>query len=81
MNEKPLFLTVAEVAAKLRISNDTVYDLITAGLLPCATFGRAKRVPAIAVDQIVETAMAGFDPVRVVDGLRQVAEPAVIAER
>lgn len=69
MTEEPIFLTVAETASRLRISSDTVYDLIAEGLLPCATFGRAKRVPAIAVEQVVAQAMVGFDPSRVVERL------------
>lgn len=68
-DSEPIFLTVAETAERLRISNDTVYDLISEGLLPCATFGRTKRVPAIAIDQVVAQAMTGFDPSRVVERL------------
>lgn len=65
----PLFLTVLEVAEVLRISNDLVYDLIAAGELPCAEFGRVKRVPAIAIDQILAAAMDGFDPASIVERL------------
>lgn len=44
------FLTVAEVAAAMRVSKMTVYRLVHAGELPAARVGRSYRVPAAAVD-------------------------------
>ena len=38
------FLTVAEVAAALRVSTMTVYRLINGGDLPAARIGRSFRV-------------------------------------
>ena len=38
------FLTVAEVAALLRVSNMTVYRLITAGDLPAVRVGKSYRL-------------------------------------
>jgi excisionase family DNA binding protein len=38
------FLTVAEVAAVLRVSNMTVYRLINAGSLPAIRIGRSFRL-------------------------------------
>ena len=51
--ERPLhevaFLTVAEVAAALRVSKMTVYRLVHAGDLPAVQVGRSYRVPEQAV--------------------------------
>ena len=47
--ERPLaevrFLTVAEVAAIMRVSKMTVYRLVHAGDLPALRVGRSFRVP------------------------------------
>lgn len=43
------FLTVAEVAALMRVSKMTVYRLVHAGELPAIRFGRSYRVPESAV--------------------------------
>lgn len=43
------FLTVAEVAAQLRVSKMTVYRLVHGGELAAARFGRSFRVPESAV--------------------------------
>ncbi len=45
------FLTVAEVAAAMRVSKMTVYRLVHAGELPAARVGRSFRVPEEAVDE------------------------------
>ena len=55
------FLTVAEVAAIMRVSKMTVYRLVHAGDLPAVRVGRSFRVPEQAVhdylrDSFVETA-------------------------
>ena len=44
------FLTVAEVAARMRVSKMTVYRLVHGGELPAARVGRSFRVPRRAVD-------------------------------
>ncbi len=44
------FLTVAEVAALMRVSKMTVYRLVHNGDLPAARVGRSFRVPEDAVD-------------------------------
>ena len=41
------FLTVAEVAAIMRVSKMTVYRLVHAGELPAIRFGRSYRVPGV----------------------------------
>jgi excisionase family DNA binding protein len=50
------FLTVAEVAAIMRVSKMTVYRLVHAGDLPAVRVGRSFRVPEKAVDDYLRTA-------------------------
>lgn len=47
------FLTVAEVAEMMRVSNMTVYRLVNAGKLPAIRFGRSYRIPESAVAEVV----------------------------
>ena len=58
--ERPLaevrFLTVAEVAAVMRVSKMTVYRLVHAGDLPAVRVGRSFRVPEQAVHDYLRTA-------------------------
>ena len=49
------FLTVAEVAEMMRVSNMTVYRLVHSGELPAVRFGRSFRIPESAVVQAIET--------------------------
>lgn len=53
--EQPLsdatFLTVAEVAAAMRVSKMTVYRLVHSGELPAVRVGRSFRVQQSAVDE------------------------------
>ena len=44
------FLTVAEVAAILRVSKMTVYRLVHSGEMPAVKVGRSYRVPEQVVD-------------------------------
>jgi excisionase family DNA binding protein len=48
------FLTVAEVARRLRVSNMTVYRLINAGQLPAARIGKSYRIRDADVDVYLE---------------------------
>ncbi|WP_035779914.1 helix-turn-helix domain-containing protein [Arthrobacter sp. H14] len=43
-------LTVAEVAAALRVSKMTVYRKVHSGELPSIQFGRSFRVPVAAIE-------------------------------
>ena len=43
------FMTVAEVAAVMRVSKMTVYRLVPSGELPAVRVGRSFRVPESAV--------------------------------
>ena len=45
------FLTVSEVAGALRVSNMTVYRLISAGELPAVRVGRSVRLRVDEVDE------------------------------
>jgi excisionase family DNA binding protein len=49
------FLTVAEVAAMMRVSSMTVYRLVHSGELPAVRFGRSFRIPESAVAAAIET--------------------------
>lgn len=45
------FVTVAEVAKQLRVSNMTVYRLVQAGQLPAVRVGRSYRIQEEDVDR------------------------------
>ncbi len=47
----PKFLTVAEVAAMMRVSKMTVYRLVHGGDLPAVRVGRSFRVKEQDVDE------------------------------
>jgi len=51
------YLTVAEVATKLRISRWKVYELIRSRELASFLVGRCRRVPASAVTDMVARLM------------------------
>jgi excisionase family DNA binding protein len=55
-DEPPLgrFLTVAEVAQRLRVSNMTVYRLINSGQLPAVRVGRGYRIRTDDVHKYLE---------------------------
>lgn len=52
------FLTIAEVAAFMRVSRMTVYRLVHSGELPAIRFGRSFRVPESAVAEAIERPVA-----------------------
>lgn len=47
-------LTVPEVMARLKLGRSTVYDLIRSRRLVSITIGRARRVPADAVQEFID---------------------------
>jgi excisionase family DNA binding protein len=51
------FLTVAEVAALMRVSKMTVYRLVHGGTLPAVRVGRSFRVPEQAVHDYLDSSM------------------------
>lgn len=50
------FLTVAEVAAMMRVSKMTVYRLVHSGELPAVRVGKSFRVPEQAVHDYLQGA-------------------------
>ncbi|CAL9523238.1 excisionase family DNA binding domain-containing protein [Streptomyces sp. HPH0547] len=64
-DERPLnevvFLTVAEVAAVMRVSKMTVYRLVHSGHLPAIRVGRSFRVPEKAVHEYLEESYVGVE--------------------
>ena len=52
------FLTIAEVAAFMRVSRMTVYRLVHSGELHAIRFGRSFRVPESAVAEAIERPVA-----------------------
>ena len=57
------FLTVAEVAAVMRVSKMTVYRLVHAGELPAVRFGRSYRVPEQAVTEALSRPLGLSGPI------------------
>lgn len=52
--ETPLLLTTTQAAQRLGIGRTKLYELIGAGELPTIPIGRAKRVPAAAVQDWID---------------------------
>ena len=52
-------LTVAEIAAQMRVSKMTVYRLIQSGALEGIRFGRSYRVQEKAMQQYLESVNPG----------------------
>lgn len=52
------FLTVAEVAALMRVSKMTIYRMVHTGDLPAVKFGRSYRVPESAVQDAIRILQA-----------------------
>lgn len=48
-------LTVAEIAAQMRVSKMTVYRLVQSGAINGLRFGRSYRVSEAAMQQYLET--------------------------
>jgi excisionase family DNA binding protein len=58
------YLTVAEVALAMRVSNMTVYRLVHEGELPAVRFGKSYRVPAQAVKEYLIATQHAAAPAR-----------------
>jgi excisionase family DNA binding protein len=56
-----VFLTVAEVAAVMRVSKMTVYRLVHSGHLPAVRVGRSFRVPEQAVHAYLRDSYVGME--------------------
>lgn len=62
-DQTPDWLTVAEVAAALRVSRMHVYRLIDRGALPASNFGdRALRVRRADLNAYIEGSRIGGEP-------------------
>lgn len=55
------FLTVAEVAAVMRVSKMTVYRLVHAGELPAVRVGKSYRVPQDALTSYLAASVIDRD--------------------
>lgn len=64
---RPRFYEVKEVAAMLRVSQQTIHRAIDAGQFPAVRIRNRKIVPAVAVDEMVEAALAGNKAVDAAD--------------
>ncbi|MGW7272215.1 helix-turn-helix domain-containing protein [Streptomyces sp. NPDC054864] len=51
-------LTVPEVMERLKLGRSKVYDLIRTHRLPSFTIGRARRIPAEAVQHFIREQLA-----------------------
>lgn len=58
--QRPRFVTVAEVADLMRVSKMTVYRMIHAGELPAIRVGKSFRVPQQAVAQLIDAGLSGW---------------------
>ncbi|MDT3767057.1 helix-turn-helix domain-containing protein [Gleimia hominis] len=59
--ERPRFVTVAEVAELMRVSRMTVYRMIHSGDLPAMRVGKSFRVPQAAVSQLIDAGLSGWE--------------------
>jgi excisionase family DNA binding protein len=50
-SERGPFLTVAEVAEMLRVSNMTVYRLVNSGAMKAVRIGKSYRIKEVEVDR------------------------------
>ncbi len=52
LDPEPILLRVSEAARRLSISRATAYQMIADGVIPVATLGSIKRVPAAALHEL-----------------------------
>lgn len=55
------YLTIAEVAAALRVSKMTVYRLVKSHALESVRFGKSYRIPESAVEEYIRQAGSPAD--------------------
>jgi len=53
LNDGKLLLTVPEAAARMGIGRSLLYSLVMRGEIRSVTIGRARRIPAAALDEFV----------------------------
>ncbi|WP_324194268.1 helix-turn-helix domain-containing protein [Nocardia blacklockiae] len=56
-----MFLTVAEAATVMRVTNMTVYRLVHSGHLPAIRVGRSFRIPEQAVHDYLRESFIGVE--------------------
>jgi excisionase family DNA binding protein len=62
--KQELLLTVPEAARRLHIGRSLLYKLIMTGKCPSCCLGRARRIPADALDRLVAELIAESDEAR-----------------
>ncbi|MDQ4047302.1 MAG: helix-turn-helix domain-containing protein [Actinomycetota bacterium] len=55
------YMTIAEVAAALRVSKMTVYRLVKSHALASVRFGKSYRIPETAVEEYIRQAGSSAD--------------------
>jgi excisionase family DNA binding protein len=55
------YMTIAEVAAALRVSKMTVYRLVKSHALASVRFGKSYRIPETAVEEYIRQAGSPAD--------------------
>lgn len=55
------YMTIAEVAAALRVSKMTVYRLVKSHALASVRFGKSYRIPEAAVEEYIRQAGSPAD--------------------
>jgi excisionase family DNA binding protein len=58
MADDQLLLRIPEAAERLSLSRSATYVLVLTGALPSIRIGRARRVPAAAIEQFVAEKLA-----------------------
>lgn len=53
---EPIVYTIKEAAAALKVSEPTLYRMLKRGEVRSVKFGRTTRIPAVAIDELVERA-------------------------
>ena len=57
MDIERLLLTIPEVAIRLGLGRSLVYQLVMRGEIDSIKVGRARRVPAVALEQFIQNRM------------------------
>jgi excisionase family DNA binding protein len=62
IDREETFLTVAEVAARLKLNQQTVRNWIDQGSLPALRVGRRVRIKQSDFDRVIEQSYSGSQP-------------------
>lgn len=71
--QQPLVMSAAEAGQVLGVSDQTIYEWMTTGVLPEVLRGASRRrlVPVKAVRDVIAASMEGWDPSTAVERMRQ----------